>query len=219
MRNPATRPNFDAIILDMDGVLADTEPFHVRAWMETISGIDPTAVYEERGRLMGMASSEIAEKLIRQFRLEITALDLVDRKRAAYRSIIEKGVRPFDGLPEELAHWRSYPLALATSSTRMETEFMLAMLGFNRMLSPVITSDDVRRTKPAPDCYLLAAERLGRHPGDCIVLEDSPNGMLAAIEAGTQVLAITNKDPASLPEGILTVFPSAVEALRWLRSA
>jgi beta-phosphoglucomutase len=219
MRNPAVRPSFDALILDMDGVLADTEPLHVRAWMETLKDLDPAAVYEERGRLMGMASHEIAGELIRQFRLTIAPSDLVTRKRAAYRRIIDRGVHPFDGLAGELMGCRDRPLALATSSPREEADLMLARLGFSGLFSPVITSSDVQRTKPAPDCYILAAERLGTRPRNCLVLEDSPNGMLAAIRAGARVLAITTIDPMSLPRGTHAVFPSTVEALRWLRAS
>jgi len=208
----------DALIFDMDGVLADTEPLHVQAWMRTLLGIDPAAVYEQRGRLMGMSSQVIAAELIREFRLAVTVEELLRRKRAAYRGMVEGGLAPFEGLPEEMARWRHFPIALATSSTRVEVELLLEGIGFGGVFSPIVTSDDVPAAKPAPDCYLLAAERLGRRPSDCVVIEDSENGMISALRAGARVLAVSPKPLAELPGGVHGVFPSTVEALRWLRS-
>lgn len=208
----------EALIFDMDGVLADTEPLHVRAWMSTLSGINPAALYEERGRMMGMSSPAIAAELIREFRLEVPVEELLRRKRAAYRAMLEKGLPPFDGLPGELGLWRHLPLALATSSTRVEAEYMLERIGFQGVFSPIVTSDDVPAAKPAPDCYLLAALGLKRNPSDCLVMEDSENGMRSALGAGARVLAVSPKAVADLPQGVLGVFSSTVEALQWLRS-
>jgi beta-phosphoglucomutase len=130
--------------------------------------------------------------------------------------MIRKGFGPFPGLPQELAHWKNRPLGLATSSARGEVAFMLGQLGFTGLFDPIITCDDVKRSKPAPDCYLLAAERFGVKPNDCVVVEDSAHGIRAALEAGTRVLAVSTAAPGDLA-GVLAVFPSTVEALRWLR--
>ncbi len=208
----------EALIFDMDGVLADTEPLHVQAWTRTLRGIDPAAVYEERGRMMGMSSPVIAVELIREFRLAITVEELLQRKRSAYRAMLERGLSPFEGLPAELELWRHLPLALATSSTRVEAAYMLERIGLNEVFSPIVTSDDVPAAKPAPDCYLLAADRLERRPSACCVIEDSVNGMRSALGAGARVLAVSLKPLSELPAGVLGVFASTLEALQWLRS-
>jgi beta-phosphoglucomutase-like phosphatase (HAD superfamily) len=95
---------------------------------------------------------------------------------------------------------------------------MLERLGFEGWFEPVVTCDDVAHAKPAPDCYLLAIERLGVPAAECVVLEDSLHGIRAARDAGAQVIAV---DTSGLPpglEGVLGVFRSTVEALRWLRA-
>ncbi len=207
----------EALIFDMDGVLADTEPLHVRAWTNTLQGIDPVAVYEERGRLVGMSSPVIAGELIREFKLAVSAEELLRRKRSAYRELLARGIAPFAGLREELSRWQHLPRALATSSTRPETRHMLEVLGLSETFCPVVTSDDVPSAKPAPDCYLLAAQLLGLPPSACLAIEDSPNGIRAALGAGAAVLAISSLPQADLPEGIVRAFSSTVEALRWLR--
>jgi HAD superfamily hydrolase (TIGR01509 family) len=208
----------EAVIFDMDGVLADTEPLHVHAWQRVLGGIDPAAVYEERGRLMGMSSPVIAAELIREFRLAISADELFRRKRDAFRDLAGKGLRAFRGLAEEMALLRHLPIGLATSSTREEADFMLERIGFRRMFSTVVTCDDVPAAKPAPDCYLMAARLLERSPSACCVIEDSINGMCSATAAGTRVLAVSPSPLAELPAGVIAVFKSTVEALQWLRN-
>ena len=206
-----------ALILDMDGVLADTEPLHVRAWDIALADIDSRTLEHERGHLAGMASADIARELLRIFRLPLSVEELVDKKRGVFRGLIESGLVPFAGLRDELRLWREGPLALATSSSRPETTRMLAGLGFEGWFDPVVTSDDVARAKPAPDCYALAIERLGRRPADCVVIEDTVHGVRAAQSAGAGVAAVATSGMPRDIDGVLGVFDSTVEALRWLR--
>jgi HAD superfamily hydrolase (TIGR01509 family) len=218
---------FSALILDMDGVLADTEPLHVNAWDLTLRGVQsektahtpsPMALRAERERMTGMSTPEIAAELVRVFSLAVTIEELLVKKRENFRAMVNVGLTPFPGLAEELARWRKSPLALATSSARYEAILILDHLGFQNFFDPVITCDDVQRAKPAPDCYLLAAERLGKRPEECVVIEDSANGIRAALDAGTQVLAVSPTAASGSIEGVHGVFQSTVEALRWLRS-
>jgi beta-phosphoglucomutase-like phosphatase (HAD superfamily) len=95
---------------------------------------------------------------------------------------------------------------------------MLDLINLAEAFCPVVTSDDVAAAKPAPDTYLLAARLLGLPPAACVVIEDSPNGMTAALRAGTSVLAVSSEPPAGLPEGVLRSFASTVAALQWLRA-
>ena len=211
------RMRIDALILDMDGVLADTEPLHVRAWDLALSEIDSAVVLKERARLSGMSSYDIARELILAFRLPMSVDELVSKKRGIYRGMIESGLAAFPGLAGELALWRDRPLALATSSPREETGMMLERMGFAGWFDPIITCDDVPRAKPAPDCYALAVRRLSLRPADCVVIEDSANGIRAAQDAGARVLAVTTTSVPERTEGLLGVFAGTVQALRWLR--
>jgi HAD superfamily hydrolase (TIGR01509 family) len=216
----------DALIFDMDGVLADTEPLHIRAWEMTMREASPEtmgaeesrrAFKAERERMTGMASAEIARELIRLFHLRQQVADLLSLKRGFYRAMVAEDLALFPGLLEELANWRKVPLALATSSSRAEAEFMISHLGVAGLFDPIVTSDDVKRAKPAPDCYLLAAERLGRRPADCVVIEDSGHGIRAALAAGARVVAVEATVSPGDIDGVLGTFPTTVEALQWLR--
>jgi HAD superfamily hydrolase (TIGR01509 family) len=201
----------------MDGVLADTEPLHVRAWDLTLSEIDNGHLAHERGHLAGMSSPDIARELIRAFGLPLSAEELVEKKRGVFRGLIETGLPAFTGLHDELRAWRKGPLALATSSARRETSLMLAAMGFDGWFEPVVTCDDVARAKPAPDVYTLAIARLGLRPEDCVVIEDTAHGIQAARSAGARVVAVRTSGLSGSVGGVLGVFDSTVEALRWLR--
>jgi HAD superfamily hydrolase (TIGR01509 family) len=215
-----------ALILDMDGVLADTEPLHVSAWDIALQGIPsrvaggaPSAseLRVEREKMTGMSTPEIAENMVRVFHLSVTPGELLIRKRTIFRTMVDGQLAAFPGLPAELLLWRTSPLALATSSARFEAELILDHLGLQDFFDPVITCDDVPKAKPAPDCYLLAADRLGVRPAECVVIEDSAHGIRAAMDAGMKVCAVSRMRPGSIG-GVLGIFPSTVEALKWLRS-
>jgi HAD superfamily hydrolase (TIGR01509 family) len=217
----------EALILDLDGVLADTEPLHQKAWDVALDGIPLEKVAAARSKWVGMASVDIVQELIRIFGLTMPADELLARKRAAYQSLIKEDLAPFSGLREELGLWRGFPMALATSGIRPEVLVVLEILGFSGLFDPVITSNDVPRAKPAPDCYLSAAELLGKTPAQCVVVEDSAHGIQAAMAAGMRVLVVSpvtaqpvppGPPSVSIPAGAERVFPSTVEALQWLRA-
>jgi HAD superfamily hydrolase (TIGR01509 family) len=207
-----------ALIFDMDGVLADTEPLHVEAWLRTLRDFDPAAVYEQRTRMTGMSSPVIAAALVRELGLDVSAAELLRRKRAAWEEIAHRELQPFAGLGAEIARFSGLPRGLATSSTRTDVDFMLGRLGLAGSFSPIVTCDDVVEAKPAPDVYREAARLLGLPASSCLVIEDSPNGIRAAVAAGTQVLAVSPHPVEELPPGVLRVFATTVEALQWLRS-
>jgi HAD superfamily hydrolase (TIGR01509 family) len=214
--------SFRALILDLDGVLADTEPLHQKAWDTALEGIPLGEVAAARARWVGMASVDIVKELIRSFGLTVSAEELLAAKRAAYRSLIRVpgNLVPFSGVREELALWKGFPLALATSGIREEVLLVLEILGCAGTFDAVVTSSDVPRAKPAPDCYLRAAEALGVSPAECAAIEDSEHGIGAAIAAGMHVLVVSPDNPrgdAPGPVGVERVFSSTLGALRWLQ--
>jgi HAD superfamily hydrolase (TIGR01509 family) len=218
----------DALIFDMDGVLVDTEPLHFRAWEIAMEEASPAvmadevsrrAFRKERERLTGMASVEIAREIVRLFEVPIPMEDLLSRKRAIYRGLVERDLGLFPGLSEEIGRWNGLPKALVTSASRGEAEFMMSHIGVGGRFDPVVTADDVKQSKPAPDCYLLAAARMGKRTAECVVMEDSGPGIRSALDAGARVLAIAAPgSPQAGISGVLRVFPSTVEALQWLRA-
>jgi HAD superfamily hydrolase (TIGR01509 family) len=206
-----------ALLLDLDGVLADTEPIHSRAWEMLLADIGASPIADEWPRLVGTPASEIARYVASTLAPEMSAEELLERKRLVFRTLLPTYLRPFPGLAEELENWRGIPIALSTSGARAEALLMLDMTGLRGVFSAFVAFEDVHRAKPAPDCYLRAAQLLGAPPTDCAAVEDSPRGLQAALAAGTIALAVPPAADSPLPNGAAGAFRSTVEALRWLR--
>lgn len=210
---------FRGVVLDLDGVIADSEPLHTRAWVEVLGrlGVSLEALGQERIRgWTGVPDVNMVDALVRDFRLPLSAARLLDRKRLAFRRLIPEALTAFPGVKEQLLGWDGVPLGLATATRRREAELMLATLGLRRVFRAVITGDDVQRPKPAPDSYRLAVEALGLKPAQCAALEDAPHGIRAARSAGLYTLAVSTSFPPPALSEAQRIFPEVREALAWL---
>lgn len=207
-----------ALILDLDGVLADTEPLHERAWDTIFAQIPADRVAEERRRLIGMSALEIARELVATFGITTPVEEMLAEKRRRFQALVRADLAPFTGLAEELENWKGMPIGVATSSARVDAEATLRRLQLPVTFNAIVTCDDVPRAKPAPDCYLLAAKLLKKRPEECAAVEDSAPGIRAAATAGLRVMAVSTLPLESLPDGVERVFPTTVEALQWLRN-
>ncbi len=190
------------VIFDVDGVLAETEEVHRRAFNRAFAEFHlpwswDVALYRDLLRVTG------GKERIRHFcAMRGQAVDpeligeLHKRKTEIYTDIVAAGeveLRP--GIVDflEKAQKRGLRLAIATTTSPPNVEaLMSATLGADwRTIFPVVAAGDmVARKKPAPDVYLLALEKLGRGAGQCVAVEDSRNGVQAALAAGLRVIAV-----------------------------
>jgi beta-phosphoglucomutase len=210
--------HFLAVVFDLDGVLADSEGLHILAW-EEIARVYHLA--ENRMPLhdwIGYPDTEIVKDVVREHGLSIPPEDLLEHKRRIYRVLVAEKLKPIPGSLEALDELDSISLGLATSSSRSEAELMLRVLGIRDRFRTIVTSDDVKQAKPAPDSYLLAAERLGVPAVRCVAIEDSSTGVQSARRAGLTVLAVTNSLPAEKLSAAHQIFASTWDAVMWVRS-
>jgi HAD superfamily hydrolase (TIGR01509 family) len=181
----------EAVLFDMDGLLVDTEPLWYETEVEVMGRLGaPWSKEDQESLLGGSMGNTVAYLLSRATRpapAEQVAQWMNDGmlKRAAEgRVAVQPGARE---LVAEVAA-AGVPYALVTSSQREFAEAVVAGAGFD---FPVrVTGDDVERTKPAPDPYLLGAKLLDAAPERCVALEDSPNGVASATAAGCRVVAV-----------------------------
>jgi HAD superfamily hydrolase (TIGR01509 family) len=211
---------FRGVVFDLDGVVADSEPLHVRAWVQVLGGLGVSLREIGESSLaawVGVPDVEIVAGLVPRFGLPLEAGELLDRKRAAYRALIPGSLATFPGVREELGSWDGVPLGMATATPRREAELMLQTLGLSGVFRVLVTRDDVERAKPAPDCYLLAASRLGLDPAGCAAVEDAPYGARAARAAGMHVLGVTTSYAAERLGEAHRLFSTVPQAIRWLK--
>lgn len=189
-----------ALLLDLDGTLVDSEPFHAESIARFLHRRGMELTEDERAIVIGHAWQDIHAKLGVQARL---GLDL-DALRAG--AIAEKpamiaegfGMTVLPGARElvALAQRLAIPVAIVSGSSRLEIEQALELLGFADALSFWIGAEDVVHGKPNPEGYLAAAARLGVPASGCVVFEDSSSGIAAGRAAGMKVVATTAAMPA-----------------------
>lgn len=215
----SAEPWFRGVVLDLDGVIADSEPLHTRAWVEVLGqlGVSAEALGEERVRgWTGVPDVIMVDGIVRDFHLPLSSPQLLERKRLVFRRLIPEALKAFPGVTEELLGWDGIPLGLATATRRREAELMLATLGLRQVFRSVVTGDDVERPKPAPDCYRQAVQGLGLKPAECAALEDALHGIRAARSAGLYVVAVSTSFPPEALTEAQKVFPAVPEALAWI---
>jgi HAD superfamily hydrolase (TIGR01509 family) len=177
-----------ALLLDLDGVLFDSEPVHQRAWEHALAGLGVALPHGWYEGLSGRSLLDVAAALSRRHAPGHPAAALAVRKRAAYQGLAD-GLPPSPGVLEALAELRPRA-ALVTSSGREDVAVLLRGSGLPGHLETVVTGDDVPAPKPDPAGYLLALGRLDLPAGRCVAVEDSSSGVRAAVAAGLRVVAV-----------------------------
>ena len=184
-----------ACLFDLDGLLLDTEPLHAEAWQQASSHFGRVLEAEELLALRGRRRHDCADQ-VRQWIGGSGAAAVPSREALlAVRQPIAEALlihaAPMPGAPELVRHCQALeiPMALATSSSKAAVELKAAPHPWLACISVRVHGDDplLQRGKPAPDVFLLAAERLGVDPNQCWAFEDSPAGVQSARAAGCRV--------------------------------
>jgi beta-phosphoglucomutase len=216
-----------AVVFDFDGVLADSEPLHYRAFLRVVEPRGHRFDYQTYLReYVGFDDRDTFRQL---FGDDEARLRLLCREKAeAFQQVAAEGFETYPGveaLVRQLA--ASMPLAIASGAVRTDIEPILAGLGLGPCFAAIVTADDVARSKPDPESYRLAVHRLAERfpdlelqPGDCVAIEDTAAGLVSARRAGLKTLGVTHTFPADQ----LGVADRVVETLEgvdpaWLQGA
>lgn len=188
-----------AIIFDMDGVLFLSSDCHAKAFAETLldAGIEGFSYSSIAGMRTDDAFRKIFSELGRVFH-DGELENLVNRKRTKAIHLLNTAGEVAPKSPEVIAYLASkYQLALASSASTATVQLFLSRSGYTNAFEFVIDGSSVTHAKPAPDIYTLASEKLGLSPRQCVVVEDSLQGVTAGHAAGMPVIAISS---SSTPE-------------------
>jgi HAD superfamily hydrolase (TIGR01509 family) len=181
-----------AVIFDMDGVLLDSEPIHFEATRELLAerGIDYSAAAGDN--FFGCTDHEVFSVLKERYRLEMSEEELTKAWLGRVVPALPLMAAPLPGVPEVLHDLkdRGLRLALASSSVPAVIAASLKALGIGSLFEIKVSGHDVENGKPSPDIFLEAARRLGLPPAECVVVEDSSNGMRAALTAGMRCAVV-----------------------------
>ncbi len=182
--------NFSAYIFDCDGTLADTMPTHYRAWctaLDSHAGSFPEAMFYELG---GVPTHRVVEILNERHGLGLPVEETVNRKESIFLELSSEvaAIEPVVAIAKSFAG--QIPMAVASGGHRRIVLTTLRALGIAELFDTIVTAEDYRRGKPAPDPFLEAALRLRVPPAQCLVFEDTATGAAAAAAAGMQCVLV-----------------------------
>lgn len=181
----------EAVIFDMDGLMLDSERASLRSWSRGAHELGLQIEDDFWLRLVGH-STAACEAILRERLDDAQIAALLERCYALYHAEVDAGLPLRPGIHEILQMLARHGIAcgVATSTRRPLAPHKLEVAGLLRYFKSVTAGNDVQHPKPAPDIYLLAAQRMGAAPGRCVALEDSPAGVTAALAAGLTVIQV-----------------------------
>ncbi|MCJ8338682.1 MAG: HAD family phosphatase [Pseudomonadales bacterium] len=212
-----------SILFDHDGTLVDSEIAHFQMWVEILKGYDISLSQQQyKSHYAGIPTPANAVDMVQRFSLPVSAKALIAAKNLATQALLSRQAFPLmAGARESIAFFQSCGLQLAvvTGAGREGVDVSIRGHRLQGCFSTVVSGDDVAHSKPAADCYLLALQRLGLTAAQCIAIEDTENGVIAASSAGITCLAVPNimseqHDFSSAAE----IFHNLEEATQWVEN-
>ncbi|MGX1682561.1 HAD family hydrolase [Streptomyces althioticus] len=208
---------YDLVIFDNDGVLVDSEPLSNRHLAAYLTELGHPTTYEDSIRdYMGSAMHRVHD-LIEERTGQRLPADFDDVFHARVFAAFERELKPVPGVADVLEQLTAdgVPYCVASSGSHERIRVGHRAAGLDRFFDDarIFSSQDVGRGKPAPDLFLYAAERMGTAPERCVVVEDSPLGVQAAVAAGMDVYGFTAMTPAEKLDAATGLFGEMRELL------
>ena len=184
-----------AFIFDMDGVIIDSEPIYLEINKKTLHHFDITVSTEDFNQFVGMTDYGVYAIVKEKYQVPQTIDEMLAyQSDLVWSTFKHLEAEPIDGIPELLQTLKEQHIAtaVASSSPRKIIEIILRQLKLDNYFNLIVSGQEVSQGKPAPDIFLETAQRLQISPVDCVVLEDSKNGSIAAKKAGMTCIGFQN---------------------------
>lgn len=186
---------FAGYIFDLDGTLVDTMPLHYRAWDTAMRAVGLRAPLDEElfYSLGGVPTRRVAELIAAHYGLTIDPHAVFDHKESLFKEVQKdaKLIEPVVEIARRVA--LTHPVAIASGGPRDIVHRSLELAGLAPLFKVVVTPEDVAHGKPAPDMFLLAAQKMNVPPAQCLVFEDAEPGMRAAEAAGMKWVRVPSR--------------------------
>jgi len=184
-----------AVVFDLDGVLIESERVWDTARQEVVRDRGGTWHDSATTDMMGMSSKEWSSYMHDRLGVPMEPAEIndavVDRVASTYESHLPLLPHAVETVRELATHW---PLGVASSSNRPVIELVFERAGVQACFDAIVSSEEVEHGKPAPDVYIAAARQLDVEPESCVAVEDSTNGIKAAVAAGMRTIAVPNRE-------------------------
>jgi beta-phosphoglucomutase family hydrolase len=185
-----------AVIFDMDGVIIDSEPIHHNMEKELFNKLGIQVDEDEHNTFVGKTDRDIWGYLKEKHQLTDTIEELLENKVNTFINYVvtREDVKPIDGIVNLLdrLHKRGLKIGLASSSSMKVIEAVINKLDLKKYFDAVVSGENMKRGKPEPDIFLHTAKLLNTLPENCLVIEDSKNGVYAAKAANMKCIGYKN---------------------------
>lgn len=190
----------NAIIFDMDGVIFDTERVYMNIWIKVYAKHGYEMTRDIYKTFIGRDRMSVIVILHNIYGQDFPAEEMFKKCDLKLKEAIDNGQVPVKSGALEILDYlkkQNYKLALATSSSKNKLEMQLKIHNLKNIFDDIVCADDVTKSKPDPEIFLIAAQKLCAKTEECIVIEDSPAGIEAAYNAGISALHVEDLVPAN----------------------
>lgn len=183
-------PPYKALIFDCDGTLADTLPVHFQTWSTSLQAVGVNISKDWYYKYCGTSAEEMLRIIKDSSGYQFDSELVIANRQKHYQSLINT-VKEVQAVADIVrSHYGKMPMAIASGGERVVLEATLNNISLYEFFDVVVSIDNVERGKPEPDLFLLASQKLGVAPQDCIVYEDSDEGLEAARRAGIRSIDV-----------------------------
>jgi beta-phosphoglucomutase family hydrolase len=179
-----------AVIFDMDGVIADSEPVHIKTDIQVMKNNGVKLSSHDLAGYTGSTAKHMLNDLIKKYKIPKTFEELFDERNEILFSFLEEELNPTKGVIELINNLKGneIKLAVASSSHKKLIMFVLNKLNIKEKFNAIVGADDITNSKPDPEIFLKAASKLSVKNTDCVVIEDAKHGVEAAKKANMKCI-------------------------------
>lgn len=184
-----------AVIFDMDGVIVDTEPLSYKVnsiMVKSLSGKQYTEEFHKA--VMGLNMKEVVRRMKKEYLISMDDGEFLKQRNQIFEDLLKTDLNVIEGFFPLIQYIKDNNLkcALATGNSRRITEKILHILDVSSYFESILCSEDIKKGKPDPWAYNLTMNRLGVESDETVILEDSKNGVLAALNSGSKVIIVNS---------------------------
>nr|WP_294464061.1 HAD family phosphatase [uncultured Sellimonas sp.] len=204
-----------AVLFDMDGVLIDTEKYLTRFWRQAAREAGLSLSEEESYQFRSFSSKYAAPWFAKTYGTQYDYWAIRERRKELMKEHLDQyGIEKKEGVDEVLHTLKAagYQTAVVTATDEERTRSYLSEIHILDLFDDIVCATMVERGKPFPDVYEYACEKIGRKPEECVAVEDSPNGVRSAADAGCRVIMVP--DLTQPDESLLAILDQKAESLR-----
>lgn len=188
---------FKSIIFDLDGVICTTDKYHYWAWKKAVASLGVEFNEEINNRLRGVSRMASLNIILEKYNGQLTEAEkekICEYKNNLYREMLENmSMKDLSkDVLDTLVQLKGYGVKIAIGSSSKNTKLILSKLGIIELFDAIADGNDIVKSKPDPEVFLKAAEKLGEKPCDCAVVEDAISGIEAAKAGGFYAIAISD---------------------------